>query len=669
MKWKIFALLIIGTLVYSNAYADNDFFNTTNETVIPTTATHNVLGVVTGYVNESDNNFTVVNGAVNDYVNFTTWNRTLGDRETVTDLWFACELDRATNNANLYLDYWNTTISDWTNCLTIADVPAGTHYCNLYDEGVNTSSQYNTLVTRCRGSGKDFDLDYAFLLLSSSFQKYNSSLVNHTYLETPATLHINVDYADVNNTTIVNDTPTGNVVTGILGDGITNYTMYYHAGLDHYSYDLTWRSGNVTNLFYFNSTFYDDAYLNDTLSVPVLPTQLDDVTVTGYNGQVNLSIDISFNNTEREVYFGNVPNYTNGINVTAYVNATYENGTSYIFPVNWTESFRNSTHYEGVWGGVYNEIFYGNWSYIIYIEGEGIENQTYNGTFFNKMATALDVDYQFEPFFIVGSPNLIDANYSVLDTALPVPNSTCEITATDRYNVSESLNMTYNNTTSTHQVYFTPDISGLWNMHIYCHDTIYDDKVEERTFDSTPYASDPEIVSVQLWEDKNMSTRYIDEFSFIVAELLDDDVKCYGFDNFQDHCFHSVAYTNGFGNLTLFVDDANYSFYYISGRITLQDYFAQPRTEKFNDFVYLGSFQVSLHNPQETEIHLLVNPYEIDFWGNALAIAKTWGVTVLVIILIITFGIMMFKISGSAGLVGVILSVLLSLWAKMRGLI
>jgi hypothetical protein len=123
----------------------------------------------------------------------------------------------------------------------------------------------------------------------------------------------------------------------------------------------------------------------------------------------------------------------------------------------------------------------------------------------------------------------------------------------------------------------------------------------------------------------------------------------------------NARYKNGQANFTPLYFEGNFSVYYYSGELTFATMFSYPRYHSFNDFVWLGEFIIEDTADEPDELHLWINPAELNFWVALKAFLLTWGLLIFAFLIAFGGALALYFISGNSISVA-LLAFILILW-------
>jgi hypothetical protein len=266
-----------------------------------------------------------------------------------------------------------------------------------------------------------------------------------------------------------------------------------------------------------------------------------------------------------------------------------------------------------------------------------------------------DLDVINDDVLLVGENNLVQANYTVCSTGESVVNATCVFSS-----VLGVGNMTYNDTLGLHEIYVIPEISGLFNFEINCSADNVQEQYQNSSVLTYFFAGELSSFTLYMWLDKNATTPFIDEFSYILLKLEDDVYNCTNITGFEG-CWLGEEYNGGVANFTLFTS-GNVSMYYYSGLLYFGGDLYPPTPANFNDFAFLGSYIVG--DGGYDRIDLLVDEFELNFWSGITSFASTWGLLIFGFVVALALAVGVFWVSGKNIAVGFMVFVL-TLWFLM----
>jgi hypothetical protein len=225
----------------------------------------------------------------------------------------------------------------------------------------------------------------------------------------------------------------------------------------------------------------------------------------------------------------------------------------------------------------------------------------------------------FEPYFAVDEQNLVEANYSLYADSSPILNATCNFTSE-----LGNATMSYNNTTTFYEVYVTPDVNdtGIIEFTVNCTKEPYEPQYETQTITSGVFAGTPYNWTIELYEDRNATTRYLDEFSWLLVRWLDYNATPI---TGEEYYIRAEEYNNGHADFNDTIAIGNYSLYYYSGELNFPCEGCSPSFASFNDFMFLGNF---VNDENRTVLALWVNPIELNFWTEVKGYLITYGVII-----------------------------------------
>ncbi len=257
----------------------------------------------------------------------------------------------------------------------------------------------------------------------------------------------------------------------------------------------------------------------------------------------------------------------------------------------------------------------------------------------------------FEDYFAIGENNLVQANYTLYSDSSPIINATCN------FNSSEgNATMTYNNVTELYEIYVIPLEVGIVTFNVTCTKSPYEPQYETKDYIAGVFAGNPYNISIYLWENRNATTPYLDEFANILIEAL--DYNCTPITSYQS-CWRMDEYNNGVAHINETIAIGNFSIWYYSGEIYQSCEICPPNLETFNDLMFLGNF---IFNENRTRLDLWVNPAELNFWSELKGFALTYGIMVLGLIIAIASAVFIYWFTGKSMLSFIIfILVLLSL--------
>lgn len=271
----------------------------------------------------------------------------------------------------------------------------------------------------------------------------------------------------------------------------------------------------------------------------------------------------------------------------------------------------------------------------------------------------------FADYFIVTGYSgnyTINATYNATDNAsiLHLPNPYyCDLNVYERIqayylfddgskaipdgNVTFTINgniypMDYNATSKAYEIFVKSDEIGTLNWTINANHTWFDNQ----TSSGFCRVRQPYYVAIQLWQDKNMTSNYINNFAWLFARS--DNYKCGN--NETELCHFVGQYVYGVGYIKLYepesVNAVSYDLYITEGHLAQAEPFGQPYlTDRpdhplFPSDYKLGTFEMG----RETEeLHLYVGGKYgslniwTDLWAWVILIAKLFGAIVIFIAL------------------------------------
>lgn len=255
-----------------------------------------------------------------------------------------------------------------------------------------------------------------------------------------------------------------------------------------------------------------------------------------------------------------------------------------------------------------------------------------NITYYPK--TELNLTY--DTVLNLGEYNLVQANYTLYNDTSTILNATCELTFE-----TDSVNMSYNTTTTQYEAYVIPVVTGVNSFQVNCSVIGLEPQIQNQNATAYFLAGSPFNLSVYLWENKNATTQYIDDFAWII--MATSDLNC-SLITGNNNCVFHARYKSGQANLTLYTG-ANYTTYYYSGELSFNDEFSLPSLNSFNDFSILGNFVIV---QDQERLDLLVDVATLNFFGFIFKFATTWGVTLLLLFVSIILAIGVYVITGKS---------------------
>lgn len=292
-----------------------------------------------------------------------------------------------------------------------------------------------------------------------------------------------------------------------------------------------------------------------------------------------------------------------------------------------------------------------------FISKEGV-GKPYLHVDYLPLETNLTIMYN--TYFLVNQTNLVQANYTLYNDSEPVLNATCNFTSSEG-----NATMVYNTTSRTYDILVIPETFGIVEFNVNCSKQPYEPQYEEKTYYSSVFAGSPYNFSVYLWENRNATTPYIDEFAYIILKWLD-----YNCTSMTGHyyCWQIEKYADGHADFNNTVAFGNVSLNYYSGTIYQLCDYCPPAYSSFNDFLTLGIDSFYLTNETE-RIDLWINPLELNFWTGI----KTWLMTTgfALVLLVASFliamvlGIIVFNFGGRNATITIITVILTFLFAML----
>lgn len=170
----IFLLFILGkpTIFGFVIYASS--------TVLPTQAVSqagaNQISPNGGTVDISDNTYVTLTYGTDAYVTVSQWNTNLPINSTVSAVNLTCEIDLVGGRGENLVFGYNTTGTGWNYACNQTATAAGTYWCNLFAQGIDTPSEFNALDTRCQVEDNN-GATAAYVRLDAIKMTVNSSVV------------------------------------------------------------------------------------------------------------------------------------------------------------------------------------------------------------------------------------------------------------------------------------------------------------------------------------------------------------------------------------------------------------------------------------------------------------------------------------------------------------
>ena len=229
----------------------------------------------------------------------------------------------------------------------------------------------------------------------------------------------------------------------------------------------------------------------------------------------------------------------------------------------------------------------------------------------------------------LGENNLIQGNYSYLESGLAVINATCNLTFD-----SDSVLMPFNNSTQFYEGYIIPDEIGIFDFTVNCTAEQHVTQIQNASTLSYFLSAEPYNITVGLFENLNGTVPYKDEFSSIMVEGL--DYNCTLITGFEA-CWRVEEYNDGVAYFNETSAVGNLSFWYYSGSVTQNCDLCPPNLETFNTAKLLGTF---IFDQNRTELFLYVDVQELDFWKAASRGFWTYGILIIGIIVAIVVAIL-----------------------------
>lgn len=249
----------------------------------------------------------------------------------------------------------------------------------------------------------------------------------------------------------------------------------------------------------------------------------------------------------------------------------------------------------------------------------------------------------FSEYFSIDEYNLVQVNYTQYLTSEPVINATCHFNST-----TGNATMTYNESESAYEIFVIPESSdyGIVTFTVNCSKNDYESQYESQEYHASVFSGNSYNFSVYLWENKNATTPYIDEFGNIILKTTDYNCTLISGD---ESCWLIAQYTNGHADFNDTIPSGNFTMYFYSGYLTQSRDYYPPEYSSFNDFLAIGINSFVITNETE-RIDLWVNPLELDFWTGI----KTWflttgfALTLLVVsfVVAVVVGIIVFNVGG-----------------------
>jgi hypothetical protein len=238
----------------------------------------------------------------------------------------------------------------------------------------------------------------------------------------------------------------------------------------------------------------------------------------------------------------------------------------------------------------------------------------------------------------INETNLITANYTDYVTSESLVNSTCYFNSTEG-----NVTMGYNATSELYYVNVVPDDYGTITFTVNCSNLEYTPQYHSQNYTANAFGIMPYNFTVYLWEDKNATTPYIDEFAFIV--MATEEYNCSSISGY-DYCVFNARYRNGQANLTLYFE-SNYSMFFYSGELTFETEISPPTFHSFNDLMFFGVFLIE---QGQDRMDLWVNAWELDFWAGVKGFLMTWGILIGAFVFAILVAVVSFLLFGKKSL-------------------
>lgn len=256
-----------------------------------------------------------------------------------------------------------------------------------------------------------------------------------------------------------------------------------------------------------------------------------------------------------------------------------------------------------------------------------------------------NLSLNYETIFLIGESNLLEINYSMLESGLIVDNATCNVSFGEDYATAN-----YNNSTGLYEVYIIPDEHGIFGFNVDCSAIYHTPQVQNVSVNSYFFSGTPYNVSVRMFTELNASEEnsYIDDFANIILRFEDYNCSTINPDGTSE-CYVTQEYEEGEALFQDLIGIGNTTLYYYSGLLTTGEYFEQPNYETFNALKYLGNFEF---NENRTQLWLYIDEAEINFMLTLQRFALTYGLLIVGVIIAFAVAIGVFWFSGKNFAVG-----------------